>query len=163
TTVVSLVTAAHGWGMGHRRWAVEVIDQRPFPGKTWGLKKPEPHLVVLTYDETATQMELLPNIACWPAAAVGLQDGIAAAILAFQWFWPAVLWGTLTFCALFHLMSACFRRPAVVAIVYSFFLETILGNMPGYMKRVSISFYTRCLMFEPLDRYGVPSPEKGEV
>ena len=41
-----------------------------------------------------------------------------------------------------------FRRPAVVAIVYSFFLETIFGNMPGYLKRASISFYTRCMMFE---------------
>lgn len=77
--------------------------------------------------------------------------------LAFRLYWPAVLGGTIAFCALFHLMGACFRRAAVIALVYSFFLETILGNMPGYMKRISIGFYTRCLMFDAADGYGVQS------
>ncbi|MBV9126093.1 MAG: ABC transporter permease [Planctomycetes bacterium] len=86
-----------------------------------------------------------------------------AGTLAFRWYWPAVFWATLTFAALFHLMSACFRRPAVVAIVYSFFLESLLGNMPGYLKRISISYYTRCLMFEPLNRFGISSPERESV
>jgi ABC-2 type transport system permease protein len=75
--------------------------------------------------------------------------------LAFRLYWPAVLGGTIAFCALFHLMSACFRRAAVIALVYSFFLETILGSMPGYMKRISIGFYTRCLMFDAAGDYGV--------
>jgi ABC-2 type transport system permease protein len=75
--------------------------------------------------------------------------------LAFRLYWPAVLGGTIAFCALFHLMGACFRRAAVIALVYSFFLETILGSMPGYMKRISIGFYTRCLMFDAAQGYGV--------
>lgn len=82
--------------------------------------------------------------------------------LALQLFWPAVVWGTLAFAALFCLIGAAFRRPAVVALVYSFFLETFLGNMPGYLKRVSISFYTRCMMFEAAAQYGV-QPEKPSV
>jgi ABC-type transport system involved in multi-copper enzyme maturation permease subunit len=86
----------------------------------------------------------------------------AAGWPAFELFWPAVACGTLAFCALFHLMGACFRRPAVVAIVYSFFLETILGNMPGYMKRVSIGFYVRCMMFEQAQSYGI-QPEKPSI
>jgi ABC-type transport system involved in multi-copper enzyme maturation permease subunit len=77
--------------------------------------------------------------------------------LALSLYWPAVLAGTLTFSALFHLLGACFRRAAVVALVYSFFLETILGTMPGYMKRISIGFYTRCLMFSAGSEYGVES------
>jgi hypothetical protein len=77
-------------------------------------------------------------------------------------YWPAVCWGTLAFSALFCLVGAIFRRAAVVAIVYSFFLETFLGNMPGYLKRVSISFYTRCLMFDVAHQYGV-QPEKPSV
>jgi ABC-type transport system involved in multi-copper enzyme maturation permease subunit len=68
--------------------------------------------------------------------------------LAFALYWPAVLWATFAFCSLFHLIGAWFRRPAVIAILYSFFLETILGNLPGHLKRFSISFYTRCLMFD---------------
>jgi ABC-type transport system involved in multi-copper enzyme maturation permease subunit len=75
--------------------------------------------------------------------------------LAFQLYWPAILAATFAFCALFHLMGACFRRSAVIAIGYSFFLETILGNLPGYMKRVSISFYTRCIMFDAAADHGM--------
>ncbi len=82
--------------------------------------------------------------------------------LAWRLFWPAVLWATLAFAALFHFMGACFRRPAVVAIVYSFFLETVLGNMPGYMKRVSVGFYARCMMFDTAGVYGL-QPEKPSV
>jgi ABC-type transport system involved in multi-copper enzyme maturation permease subunit len=82
--------------------------------------------------------------------------------LAFRLYWPAVLGGTVAFCALFHLMAACFRRSAVVALVYSFFLETILGSMPGSMKRISLSFYTRCLMFDAAQPYGV-HPEKPSI
>jgi hypothetical protein len=74
-------------------------------------------------------------------------------------YWPAVFWGTLAFCALFHLMGAWFRRAAVVAILYSFFLETVLGNLPAYWKRASISFYTRCLMFDRAQDLGI-QPEK---
>ena len=45
-------------------------------------------------------------------------------------------------------MGALFRRPAVVAILYAFFLETVMGNLPGHLKRGSISFYMRCLMYD---------------
>ena len=78
---------------------------------------------------------------------------------AFRLYWPAVLWATLAFSALFYLMGAFFRRPAVIAIVYAFFLEVIFGNMPGYLKRVSISFYVRCMMFQAAQDYGV-QPDK---
>ena len=55
-------------------------------------------------------------------------------LLAFRLYWPAVGWATLAFCALFHLMAAVFRRAALVAIFYTFFLEIIVGNMPGYLN-----------------------------
>lgn len=69
-------------------------------------------------------------------------------------YWPAVFCGSLAFCALFHLFGAIFRHAAVMALVYSFFLEMILGNMPGNMKRVSVGFYTRCMMFEQAREFG---------
>jgi hypothetical protein len=83
-------------------------------------------------------------------AAAGSPGWTALAV-----YWPAVLCGTLAFSSVFCLVGAVFRQPAVVAIVYSFFLETILGNMPGYLKRVSISFYIRCMMFGEATQYGV--------
>ena len=75
--------------------------------------------------------------------------------LALQLYWPAVLWGTVAYCALFHLMGACFRRPAVFAILYTFFLETAVGNLPDYLKRGSVSFYIRCLMYDAAQDYGI--------
>ena len=79
--------------------------------------------------------------------------------LALQIYWPAVFWGTLAFSALFHLLGACLRRAAVVALLYAFFLETIMGNMPGEFKRLSNSFYTRCLMFDRAHEFGI-HPER---
>jgi ABC-type transport system involved in multi-copper enzyme maturation permease subunit len=74
---------------------------------------------------------------------------------AWSLYWPAVVWPTLTFAALFYLIGAVFRRPAVIAIVYVFFLEIILNLMPGYLKRLSIGFYARCMMYEAADGYGL--------
>lgn len=82
--------------------------------------------------------------------------------LAFQLYWPAVLAATLAFSALFYFMGAFFRRPAVAAIVYAFFLEVIFGNMPGYLKRVSIGFYTRCMMFDAASTFGI-QPERPDI
>jgi ABC-type transport system involved in multi-copper enzyme maturation permease subunit len=70
-------------------------------------------------------------------------------------YWPAVAWATLTFAALFFLIGATLRRPAVIAIVYVFFLEIILNLMPGYLKRLSIGFYARCMMYEAAEPYGL--------
>jgi ABC-type transport system involved in multi-copper enzyme maturation permease subunit len=82
--------------------------------------------------------------------------------LALPLFWPAVALGTLAFCSLFHLLGAWFRRAAVIGLVYSFFLEMIVGNMPGYMKRVSIGFFTRCMMFAEAEGYAI-QPEKPSI
>lgn len=75
--------------------------------------------------------------------------------LALAAYWPAIIWGTLAFTALFHLMGAALRRAAVVAILYSFFFETFFGNLYGHIKRLSISFYVRCLMFDRVDELGI--------
>jgi ABC-2 type transport system permease protein len=79
--------------------------------------------------------------------------------LALQLYWPAILWATLAFSALFHLLGACLRRASVAALLYAFFLETVMGNLPGQFKRFSISFYTRCLMFERAHDIGI-HPER---
>src|SRR5262249_55879958 len=80
----------------------------------------------------------------------------------FRLYWPAIVGGTFAFTALFHLFSATTRRPTVVGLVYCFFLETLLGDMPGLMKRVSVSFYVRCLIFDAASGYGV-APDKPSV
>jgi ABC-type transport system involved in multi-copper enzyme maturation permease subunit len=83
-------------------------------------------------------------------------------LLALRLFWPVMIWTVLAFAALFQLIGAWFRRPAVVAIVYVFFLEIILNLMPGYLKRFSITFYTRCMMFDRAEALGI-RPENPRV
>jgi hypothetical protein len=126
----------------------------------WVLARPIPRPAVYL----AKYLALLPwsiglnvggfGLLCLAAGSAGL--------LAFRLYWPAVLLGTLAFSSLFHLMGASVRKPAIVAIVYAFFLETILGNMPGTLKRISVSFYTRCVMFDEVERLGV-SPVRPSV
>jgi len=70
-------------------------------------------------------------------------------------FWPAILLATLAYVSLFHLLSVIFRRATMIALVYTLLLETALGIMPGIVKRVTISFYTRCLVFEAGESLGI--------
>ncbi len=62
-------------------------------------------------------------------------------------YWPAAVGGTVGFAALFHLVGAVFRRPAVVGLVYAFFFETLVANLPGSLKELSLNFYTRSLLY----------------
>jgi ABC-type transport system involved in multi-copper enzyme maturation permease subunit len=59
-------------------------------------------------------------------------------------------------------MGAILRRSAILALLYAFFLETIMGNMPGQFKRLSISFYTRCLMYDHAQEFGI-RPTRPEI
>jgi ABC-2 type transport system permease protein len=80
-------------------------------------------------------------------AAIGRVAG-PAGWEAFVRFWPVVLWSSLAYTSLFHLFSASLRRATIVSVGYALFLETFLGNMPGIVKRVAISFYAQCLIFD---------------
>ena len=62
-------------------------------------------------------------------------------------YWPAVIAGTIGFAALFHLLGAVFRRPAVVGLVYIFFFEMLVANLPGSLKQLSLNYYTRSLLY----------------
>lgn len=73
----------------------------------------------------------------------------------FQRFWPAALWSTLAYMGLFHLFSVIFYRATIIALAYALFLETFVGNMPGVAKRVAITFYTRCVIFDAGSPLGI--------
>jgi ABC-2 type transport system permease protein len=88
--------------------------------------------------------------------------GGRSGLLALAVYWPALLWGTLAFASLFHLLGALVRRPAVLALLYAFFLETVVGNLPGHFKRFSLSYYLRCLMFERAHEFGL-HPERPQL
>jgi ABC-type transport system involved in multi-copper enzyme maturation permease subunit len=153
-TVVFLVFLTFLLPLWSLSFATEAIGgERENRSLIWMLTRPMPRWAMYL----ARWVALLP----W---AIGLNVGgflllcLASGppgYLAFQLYWPAVWWASLAFASLFLLIGAVFRRPAVVAILYSFCLEMVMGNMPGYLKRLSISFYARCLMMDQAAEYGI--------
>ncbi|QVL32395.1 ABC transporter permease [Telmatocola sphagniphila] len=93
---------------------------------------------------------------CLAGGSVGRQ--------AFVLFWPGVLAGSIAFAALYSLIGAMFSRPAVVGMLYAFFFETILSELPvpGTLKRLSINYYVRCLMYDSAELKNIPT-ESGSL
>lgn len=77
---------------------------------------------------------------------------------AFLLYAPGIFAGTLAFAALFHLFGALLPRPSIVALLYAFFFETLLSELPipGTLKRLSINYYTRCLLYAAAEGQDVP-------
>lgn len=73
----------------------------------------------------------------------------------FHTVWRSVIASTVAYVALFQLFSVVFRRATIVALGYSLFLETLVGNMPGIVKRLTVCFYTRCMIFESAEGLGI--------
>lgn len=78
---------------------------------------------------------------------------------AFEMYWPAIVAGTLAFTAIFHLIGGVFSRPAIIALLYAFFFETILSELPvpGTLKRLSINYYTRCILYSEAEQARIPT------
>ena len=47
----------------------------------------------------------------------------------------------------------------IIALVYALFVEAFLGNMPGIVKRVAVSFYGRSMMFDAGQSAGLEPPQ----
>jgi len=82
--------------------------------------------------------------------------------MALRVYWPSVLVGSMALTALFHFIGALFRRPAVVGLVYIFFFETLVANLPGSLKRLSLNYYVRSLLFNDAAMVA-PSVKPGSV
>jgi ABC-2 type transport system permease protein len=96
-------------------------------------------------------------------AALCLAGG-SLGMRAFVTYWPAVVAGAVGFAALFHLIGAVFRRPAVLGLVYIFFFELLVANLPGSLKRLSLNYYCRSLLYnEATAEAPAVSPEALDV
>ncbi len=112
-----------------------------------------------------------------PRALVYISKFLAAALLVLAWtglslcvmcriarpwgdealrlFWPSLLLGGLAYASLFHTLGAAFRRGTIISLAYAFFLEGLLGSMPGIVKRVALSFYVSCMIYDAGADHGV--------
>jgi hypothetical protein len=142
----SLSFATHAFGVERENRSLIWLTTRPVPRGSIYLAKLA-GLLPWTLGLNLLGFGLI----CWAAGPTGAK--------AFAMYWPAVLGGSLAYSALFHLIGATFRRPAVVALVYVFFVETIVGDLPGSVKKCSISYYTRCLLYQSAEEQGI-SPER---
>jgi ABC-2 type transport system permease protein len=135
-------------------FAIEGIGrEREAQNLLWVLTRPLPRPAVYL----AKYVALLPwclllnlggfALICLVGGRVGL--------LALELYWPAVLCATFAFAALYHLLAATFRHAAVLALLYSFFIEMVAGNLPRDMKRFSLSFYMRCMMYDEAGGFGI--------
>jgi len=86
----------------------------------------------------------------WTMGTLALLAGIAGkpGLEVFRAVWPGLFWATVAYVCLFQVFSVAFRRATIYALGYALFLETLIGNMPGIVKRLAISFYARCLIFD---------------
>lgn len=89
-------------------------------------------------------------VLAWTAGSLSAMCYLARpwGIEAIKLFWPALVLGAMAYASLFHVLGAAFRRGTIISLAYTFFLEGLLGNMPGIVKRVSLSFYLSCMIYD---------------
>lgn len=112
----------------------------------WLLTRPQPRWAIYV----AKFLGVLPwcvLVSVAGLAAVCLVGG-AVGREAFRLFVPSVVMGSIAFSALFHLLGAIAKRPAVIGLAYIFFFETLVANLPGSLKQLSLNYYVRSSLFD---------------
>jgi ABC-2 type transport system permease protein len=83
----------------------------------------------------------------------------AAGALAFDVYWSAVVLMTTAYVCLFQFFAVCFRHATILALLYALFMELLIGNMPGIIKRVAVNYYGRSLMASAGKPHGIRLPD----
>ena len=102
------------------------------------------------------------------AAGSGAGDGVVLFLLptgrrqwrdAYSLYLPAIFYMTIAYVSLFHFFAVSFRHSTIIALIYSLFMELLLGNMPGIVKRVAINYYGRSMMYAAGVPEGLERPD----
>ncbi len=90
----------------------------------------------------------LPLALGWTISFFGICCAAAggAGWLAWERYLPAVVLLGLAYTAVFHLFATLFQHPTIAALIYAFFFEFLMGNLPGIIKHAAISYYGRSIM-----------------
>lgn len=121
------------------------------------LVRPVPRSLILLAKLTAT----LPLVLGLVTGSFYVYCRLAGPVgeLAFRLYLPSVFYMTIAYVALFHLFAVVFRHSTIVALLYSLFLEFFIGNMPGIIKRLAVSYYGRSMMYAVGGEYGLETPD----
>jgi ABC-2 type transport system permease protein len=121
------------------------------------LVRPIPRWLILLAKFTAT----LPLVLGMVVGSFWLYCRLAGAVgqVAFDAYLPAVIYMTLAYVCLFHLFAVAFRHATIIALVYAVFMETLLGNLPGIVKRVAVNYYGRSILYDAGNAEGIHLPK----
>lgn len=121
------------------------------------LVRPIPRWLILLAKFSAT----LPLVMGLVLGSYWLFCRLAGAVgqVAFDLYLPAITYMTLAYVCLFHLFAVSFRHATIIALVYALFMETLIGNLPGIVKRVAVNYYGRSLLYAAGEADGARMPE----
>jgi ABC-2 type transport system permease protein len=121
------------------------------------LVRPIPRWLILLAKFSAT----LPLVLGLVLGSYWLYCRLAGAVgqVAFDLYLPAITYMTLAYVCLFHLFAVSFRHATIIALVYAIFMETLIGNLPGIVKRVAVNYYGRSLLYAAGEADGARMPE----
>ena len=121
------------------------------------LVRPIPRWLILLAKFSAT----LPLVLGMVLGSYWLYCRLAGAVgqVAFDLYLPAITYMTLAYVCLFHLFAVSFRHATIIALVYAIFMETLIGNLPGIVKRVAVNYYGRSLLYAAGEADGAKMPE----
>ncbi len=70
-------------------------------------------------------------------------------------FSTVVVCATTTYVGLFLLFSAGVRRATFLSLAYALMIETLTANIPGVIKRITVSFYSKSWLYDPSTSLGL--------
>ncbi|MEE2948200.1 MAG: ABC transporter permease subunit [Verrucomicrobiota bacterium] len=85
------------------------------------------------------------TLGCLASLCVSIgMDGVAV----LREFVPVVALATVCYVALFLLFSGLIRRATFLALAYALMIETLTANIPGVVKRITVSFYANSWLYD---------------
>jgi ABC-type transport system involved in multi-copper enzyme maturation permease subunit len=89
-------------------------------------------------------------VTAWTASSLALLCLLAGSYgrEVFPVFLLPSLLGVSLYASLFLLLGATFRHGTIISLAYWFFLEVLFGAMPGIVKRLTVAYYMKCIIYE---------------
>ncbi len=89
-------------------------------------------------------------------AAASVCGGLPLPLSEVVWmFLPTIALGTIAYLAFFGWLGAVFRNATLIGVAHVFLVEFFMGQVPGVLKRISISFYIRCMLYDAGSGHGL--------
>lgn len=141
-------------------FAVEGIGaEREAKTLFWLFSKPIPRSSIYV----GKFLTILPWVLVWSLGGFFILAICAGdcGIFTFQLFWQPVVVAIISYTSVFFFIGACLPRASLIALAYTFVVETLLGSMPGSLKQLSVAFYARCIMSQKSLDLGVTLEQGG--